>query len=292
VFEGFREVRIQTGEAEIFALTGGSGPPLLLLHGFPQTHVMWHAVAARLAARFSLVIADLRGYGNSRGPAPDAAHRRYAKRAMGGDMIDVMTMLGHERFFVAGHDRGARVAYRMALDRPDAIARLAVLDIVPTLDMWEGMTRELALGSYHWLFLAQPAPLPERLIGRDPDFYLRHLLDRWGGTAALDPAAVAHYERHFRKSSVIQAVCEDYRAGATVDLEDDLADRRSGRRVACPMLLVWGRRYLTAKSESPLNVWRLWAADVREAALDCGHFVAEERPDECAAALEQFFGEA
>ncbi len=153
------------------------------------------------------------------------------------------------------------------------------------------MGRELALGSYHWLFLAQPAPLPERLIGRDPDFYLHHLLERWGGPGVLDPAAVAHYERHFRKSSVIQAACEDYRAGATVDLEDDRADRKRGRTVACPMLLIWGRRYLPAKSESPLNVWRLWAGDAREVALDCGHFVAEERPDECAAALEQFFGE-
>ena len=201
-------------------------------------------------------------------------------------------MLGHERFFVAGHDRGARVGYRLALDRPDAIARLAVLDVVPTLDMWEGMSRDLALGSYHWLFLAQPAPLPERLIGRDPDFYLHHLLDRWGAPGALDPLAVAHYERHFRKASVIQAACEDYRAGATVDLEDDRADRKRGQTVGCPMLLVWGRRYLPAKSESPLNVWRLWAGDVREVGLDCGHFVAEERPDECAAALEQFFGEA
>jgi haloacetate dehalogenase len=292
VFEGFQDHRIQTGDAEIFTLTGGSGPPLLLLHGFPQTHVMWHAVAARLAQRFSLVIPDLRGYGNSRGPAPDAAHRHYSKRVMGRDMIEVMTLLGHERFFVAGHDRGARVAYRLALDSPNAVGRLAVLDIAPTLDMWDGMNRDQGLGSYHWLFLAQPPPLPERLIGRDPDFYLHHLLDRWAGRPdALHPAAVAHYQRHFRKQSVIQAVCEDYRAGATVDLEDDRIDRKRGRRVSCPTLLVWGRAYLQAKVGSPIDVWRLWAADVREVPLECGHFVAEERPEECAEALEKFFSE-
>src|SRR5262245_28254053 len=160
---------------------------------------MWHAVAPLLASRFSLVIPDLRGYGNSRGPAPDPAHRHYSKRAMGRDMVELMALLGHERFFLAGHDRGARVGYRLAPDHPSAVARLAVLDIAPTLDMWESMNRDQALGSYHWLFLAQPAPLPERLIGRDPDFYLRHLIERWAGRPdAIDPAAMAHYERHFR----------------------------------------------------------------------------------------------
>jgi haloacetate dehalogenase len=290
VFDGFHEHRLPAGDAEIFSLTGGSGPALLLLHGFPQNHVMWHAVAPRLTSKFSLIIPDLRGYGDSRGPAADAAHRNYSKRAMAADALALMTALGHDRFFVAGHDRGARVGYRLALDRPDRVARLAVLDILPTFDVWARMDRNAALNSYHWLFLAQPGPLPERLIGHDPDFYLHHLLDRWAGNPrSLAPAAVAEYARHFRKASVIAAVCEDYRAGATVDLEDDRADREHGRRLRCPTLVLWGRRYLSAKAGSPLDVWTPWADDVRDVAIDCGHFIAEEQPAACADALEDFF---
>jgi len=290
VFDGFREHRIPTGDAEIFALTGGSGPPLLLLHGFPQNHVMWHLVAPRLVPGFSLVVPDLRGYGDSRGPAPDPSHRHYSKRAMAADMIAVMAALGHDRFFVAGHDRGGRVGYRLALDHPDCVERLAVLDILPTFEVWARMEQRAALNGYHWLFLAQPAPLPERLIGHDPDFYLRHLLDRWAGRpGALDPSAVAEYARHFRMPSVIEAVCEDYRAGATVDLDDDRANRDEGRRLKCPTLVLWGRRYLAARATTPLEVWRPWAEDVRDAALDCGHFLAEEEPAACADALRTFF---
>jgi haloacetate dehalogenase len=290
VFDGFRENRIRTADADIFMRAGGAGPPLLLLHGFPQSHVMWHRVAPSLAARFSMVIPDLRGYGDSLGPPPDPGHRHYSKRVMAADMIAVMAALGHERFFVAGHDRGGRVAYRLALDHPERIARLAVLDILPTFDVWERMNTEAALRSYHWLFLAQPAPLPERLIGHDPDFYLRHLLDRWAGRPeALDSAAIAEYSRHFRKPSVIEAMCEDYRAGATTDRDDDRADRLSGRRLACPTLVLWGTRYLAGQAASPLDIWRPWAEDVRDVALDCGHFLAEEQPDACAAALTTFF---
>jgi haloacetate dehalogenase len=292
VFEGFSEHRIATRDADIFALTGGEGPPLLLLHGYPQNHVMWHRVAPRLATSFSLIIPDLRGYGDSMGPAPDAAHLNYSKRTMAADMVSLMEALGHPRFSIAGHDRGGRVAYRLALDRPERVARVAALDILPTFEVWQRMNRDAAMRSYHWLFLAQPAPLPEQLIGRDPDFYLLHLLNRWAGApAALDPASIAEYARHFRKPSVIEATCEDYRAGATVDLEHDRADRASGRRLSCPLLVLWGRRYLAGQAASPLDVWRSWAGDVREVALECGHFLAEEEPQGCADALNGFFGE-
>jgi haloacetate dehalogenase len=290
MLEGFGERRIRTREAEIFVRTAGSGPPLVLLHGYPQTHAMWHRTAPRLAERFSVILPDLRGYGASAGPPPDAEHLGYAKRAMAEDVIEVMRALGHERFMVAGHDRGGRVGYRLALDHPDRVTRLAALDIVPTLDAWQRLTdRAGALRTYHWLFLAQPPPLPERLIGGDPEFYLRHLLERWAGREdALDPAAVAEYARHFAKPAVIEATCEDYRAGASVDVEHDRADYEAGRRIECPVLVVWGRRYLAAAS--PLAVWRSWAVDAREVALDCGHFVAEEQPEACAAALLEFFG--
>jgi haloacetate dehalogenase len=288
----FEERRIPTGQAEIFLRTGGTGPPLLLLHGYPQSHVMWHAVAPRLRTHFTLVMPDLRGYGESTGPPPDPQHLGYSKRAMAGDMGAIMTALGHGQFLLAGHDRGGRVGYRLALDHPERVRRFAALDILPTLDVWERMDKDSALRTYHWLFLAQPAPLPERLIGRDPEFYLRHLLDRWAGRSdALDPAAVAEYVRHFRKPSVIEAGCEDYRAGATVDLEHDRADRAAGRQLRYPTLVVWARRYLATKAASPVAVWRAWGADVREVALDCGHFVAEEQPEACAVALREFFSE-
>ena len=290
MFDGFEERSITTSSAEIFLLIGGSGPPLLLLHGYPQNHVMWHAVAPVLRAHFSLVIPDLRGYGDSQGPRPDPEHVNYSKRAMAGDMVELMSTLGYERFALAGHDRGGRVAYRLALDRPDRVIALAVLDIIPTVGMWERMDHRSALRSFHWLFLAQPAPLPEHLIGQDAEFFLRQLVDRWAGRPdALDSEAVAQYVRHFKKGSVIEATCEDYRAGATVDLDHDRADRDRNRKIRCPTLVLWGRRYLAAKAASPLEVWQSWADDVREVALDCGHFVAEERADECAAALLNFF---
>jgi haloacetate dehalogenase len=291
VFEGFAGRRVASGDADLFVRVGGSGPPLLLLHGYPQTHAMWHAVAPRLARRFTLVLPDLRGYGESRGPKPDPEHRGYSKRVMAEDARRVVAALGHTRFFVAGHDRGGRVAYRLALDRPECVAGLAVLDILPTLEQWERMDWRGALTTFHWPFLAQPAPVPERLIGQDPDFWARYLLERWAGRRdALDPAAVEAYLRAFRQPTVIEATCEDYRAGADVDVEDDRADRQAGRRIGCPTLVIWGRRYLAAKAESPAEVWRAWAEDVGEVALDCGHFVAEEEPEACARALEEFFG--
>ncbi len=289
MFEGFERKRITVGEAEINLVHGGDGPPLLLLHGYPQSHVVWHAVAPLLQERFSLVIPDLRGYGESRGPAPDPEHRNYSKRTMAQDMVAVMERLGHDRFFLAGHDRGARVAYRLTLDHPAHVLRLASLDTVPTLDIWEAMDWEASLDAFHWPFLAQPGGLPERLIGADPDFFLDYLLDRWAGSpGALDPAAVAQYRAHFRKPSVLTAMAEDYRAGATIDVEHDREDRAAWKRIACPLLVPWGRRYMKS---SPLAVWRRWADDVQELELDCGHFIAEEAPEACAQALIAFFAE-
>ena len=290
MFEGFEAAQLPTRQADIFVRTGGTGPPLLLLHGFPQNHLMWHAVAPRLRDRFSLVIPDLRGYGDSTGPAPDPLHVNYSKRVMAADMVEIMAVLGHSRFMVAGHDRGARVAYRMTLDDPDRVIRLAVLDILPTLDVWERMRHDSALRSYHWLFLAQPAPVPERLIQGNPDFYLEHLLTRMAGRReAVAPGPRSEYARQFRRAPVVEAMCEDYRAGATVDADHDRSDRAAGRRIACPTLVLWATRYLSSDAAVPMEIWRRWADDVREVKLDCGHFVAEEEPEACAEALENFF---
>lgn len=292
MLEGFSERRIDSGEAEIYLRTGGSGPPLLLLHGYPQTHVVWHRVAPRLAERFTLVLPDLRGYGRSRGPGPDPAHRNHSKRAMAADMVAVMRALGFERFGLAGHDRGARVGYRLCLDHPERVSRFASLDVIPTLDTWEAMGADAALGAYHWPFLAVPAPLPETLIGHDPGFYLRHLVARWAGRPeAIAPEALADYLACFAEPSVIAATCEDYRAGAGLDRAHDRADREAGRRLACPVLVLWGRDYPAEGEASPLAIWRRWAAEVTGEGLEgCGHFLPEEAPDRVADALAAFFG--
>lgn len=290
MLETFEERRILVGDAEIHLRVGGKGPPLLLLHGYPQTHVMWHRVAPQLAKGFTVVLADLRGYGRSKGPKADPEHRGYSKRAMAEDMVKVMSALGHERFGLAGHDRGGRVGYRLCLDHPDRVERFAALDIIPTLDVWEQMDADAALGTYHWQFLAVPAPVPERLIGGAPEFYVEHLLARWAAPGStLHPKAVNAYLTQFRRPEVIAATCEDYRAGATIDRALDLADREAGRRIACPVLVIWGRHYHASRKGSPAEVWRRWADDVSEVALDCGHFVAEEAPEACAEALWVFF---
>lgn len=291
MLEAFEEHRIALEQAEIYLRCGGSGPPLLLLHGYPQTHAIWNRIAPRMAERFTLVLPDLRGYGRSRGPVPDPAHRHYSKRAMAGDMVAVMQRLGFETFAVAGHDRGARVGYRLCLDHPERVTRYASLDVIPTLEVWEAMDADGALATYHWPFLAVPAPVPERLIGSDPDFYLRHLLERWAGdVAALDPVALEDCLTHFRDPKVIAATCADYRAGATLDREHDRQDRDAGRRVTCPLLVLWGRDYLGHGGESPLAVWRRWAEQVEGEGFEgCGHFLPEEDPDRTADALLRFF---
>lgn len=288
MFEGFQEHRIKTEDAEIFVLTGGAGPPLLLLHGYPQNHFMWHRVAPLLLDRFSLVIPDLRGYGESEGPPPDPEHVNYSKRAMANDMVAVMAQLGFDRFNVAGHDRGGRVAYRLTLDHPRVVTRLALLDILPTLEVWDRMNWESAIRTFHWLLLAQPAPLPESFINQNPQLFMKYVFKRWAGKP-LDPEAIAEYLESFQRQSVVEASCEDYRAGATVDVEHDRADRAALRKISCPVLLVYSQRYLTVKDSSPLEVWQTWATDVQAVALDCGHFVAEEEPEATAAAMKEFF---
>jgi haloacetate dehalogenase len=285
VLDGFAESRIETGEAEIHVRHGGSGPPLLLLHGYPQTHAMWHRIAPRLAEAFAVVAPDLRGYGRSSKPATTDDHEPYSKRAMARDQVAVMRALGHERFAVCGHDRGARCAYRLALDHPDRVTALAVLDIIPTADVFRRLDRRFALSAWHWFFLAAPHDLPERMIAADPDaFYLR------GGGHVFAPDALDDYRRSFRDPDCIHAMCEDYRAGATLDVAHDEADRGT-RRIGCPTLVLWGTRGSVARVDGLLDVWREWADDVRGRALDSGHFLAEEAPDATCDELLSFLQE-
>ncbi|MGQ9366706.1 alpha/beta fold hydrolase [Azospirillum sp. ST 5-10] len=290
MLEGFAGRRVATSGAEIFAAVGGDGPPLLLLHGFPQTHAMWHRVAPELARRFTVVAADLRGYGASEKMAGDPAHVRHSKRAMAQDQVEVMAALGFERFAVCGHDRGARVAHRMALDHPDRVERLAVVDIVPTLEVFERVDQAMATAYYHWFFLIQPGGLPEHLIGLDPEFYLRRTLGSWGsGTGAFGEEAFAAYLQAFRNPATVHAMCEDYRAAASIDLEHDRGDRLAGRTVAAPTLALWGADSVVGRTYAdPLALWRPYAPRVEGRALPGGHFLPEERPQETLAALLAF----
>jgi haloacetate dehalogenase len=293
MLDDFQAREVPTGETTIFVRRAGSGPPVLLLHGFPQTHLMWRAVAPRLARRFTVVCADLRGYGRSGCPASAPDHAPYAKRAMARDMVAVMERLGFARFAVAGHDRGGRVAYRLALDHPERVDRLAVLDIVPTAEAWERAEAGFALGYWPWSLLAQPEPLPERLVGGAPEAIVDDALGHWGSPrGAFPPAVRAAYVEALRDPARVHAICEEYRAAATLDREHDRVDRGSGRRIACPVLALWsGRGALGAwyaAAGGPLGIWRAWADDVQGRPLDAGHFFPEEIPDETATALTRF----
>ncbi len=282
LFDGFSLSRVELPGVTIRLRHGGSGPPLLLLHGHPQTHVMWHRLAPLLAARYTLVMPDLRGYGQSSKPPSADDHAAYSKRAMALDGVRLMARYGFERFAVVGHDRGGRVAYRMALDHPDRVSRLAVLDILPTAETWRRLDRKLGLDYWHWFFLAQPAPLPERLICADPDaFYFR------SGRELFDPAALDDYLSAIRDPATVHAMCEDYRAGATIDVDLDEADHAERRRIGCPLLVLWsGRGEL--EGLDPLATWREWATDVRGSSVDAGHFLAEEAPSQVADRLREF----
>jgi haloacetate dehalogenase len=288
MFDGFRLEMVDTGEALIRMRHGGSGPPLLLLHGHPQTHAMWHKVAPMLAESFTVVAMDLRGYGESSKPPSDERHEPYSKRAMARDGVAVMRHLGFEQFYVAGHDRGARCAYRMALDHPERILKLAVLDIIPTGEAWRRADMRFALDFWHWAFLAQPYPFPERLIGADPDYYYwrRHSPDPpdYG-----DREVFEDFRRGFTNPETIHSMCEDYRAGATIDLELDEADRRAGRKIECPALALWAAEDELGEWYDVLEVWRDWADDVQGRALPCGHHMALEAPDETYRELFRFF---
>lgn len=295
LFPGFESHTFKTSGAEIFARIGGDGPPLFLLHGYPQTHVMWHRVAPMLAQHFRLIIPDLRGYGASSVPESDAQHIPYSKRAMTRDIIDIAADLRHDCFFFCGHDRGARVGYRLALDHPERVKRLVLLDIVPTYDMWNRMNRDLALKTFHWPFLAQPYPWPENMVGRDPVCWLEHKLADWSGSGKLtefDARALAHYRDFFEQPSRQHATCEDYRAGATCDLEADEADYVAGARITCPTAVFWGAKGIPSMTEGPLPIWREWCEKVEGRAIPSGHFLAEEAPDETARAILAFLTRA
>ncbi|MDX8468870.1 alpha/beta hydrolase [Mesorhizobium sp. VK23B] len=293
MFEGFESAEVDTHGARIFIRTAGSGPGLLLLHGFPETHLMWRDVAPKLADRFSVVCADLRGYGKSSCPPSDPHHAPYAKRAMAADLAALMTKLGFARFMVAGHDRGGRAAYRLALDRPDRIEKLAVLDIIPTADAWDRADARLALSYWPWSLLAQPEPLPETIMAAAADAIVDNALAGWGSSPSAFPAEVRHaYAEALRDPVHAHAICEEYRAAATLDREHDHADRAAGRRIGCPVLALWSEHGALAEwyaaEGGPLALWREWADDVSGGPMPGGHFFPEEASAETAARLSDF----
>ena len=281
LFPGFAVQDIAGENAiKIRTLTGSSGPPLLLLHGHPQTHAIWHKVAPALAKSFTLILCDLRGYGDSSKPPGGADHLTYSKRSMAADLWQVMQTLGHRRFSVMGHDRGARVAHRLAMDQEDAVERLVLLDIAPTLAMYEQTNEAFARAYWHWFFLIQPAPLPERLIEADAQAYVRDLMGgRSAGLAPFDRRALAEYTRCLGLPGAAHALCEDYRAAASIDLEHDRADRIAARRLAMPVLVLWGEHGVVHRCFKPLEEWRRVAREVDGVALPCGHYIAEEAPE-------------
>jgi haloacetate dehalogenase len=286
VFEGFETSTIDAGGVKIQARHGGNGPPLLLLHGNPQTLAMWHLVAPPLAEDFTIIATDLRGYGDSSKPPSDERHTPYSKRAMAEDQIAVMRHFGFERFALCGHDRGGRVGYRMALDHPGIVRKLAVLDIVPTWEAFSRADMAFGLSYWHWFFLAQPFDLPERLICADPDYYF---LSREERRRVFTPEAMKEYLRCFRDPRTVHAICEDYRAAVTLDFAYDEADRREERRITCPVLALWGREGFLERHYDVLGVWRGWADDVRGRALGGGHYLPEEAPEETCVELRAFF---
>jgi haloacetate dehalogenase len=290
-FDGYAQERVDVGEVTLRVRHGGSGSPLLLLHGYPETHLMWSGIAGDLAREHTVVAPDLRGYGESTQPPTVADHSTYGKRAMAEDGVRLMRQLGFDRFDVVGHDRGARVGYRMALDHPEAVRRLTVMDVVPTAEVWARADARLALGYWHWGFLAQPEPIPETLIGSDPEFFFFDA-EFGGAIRGFAAEAVADYTRCVRDPAVVHAMCEDYRAGAGHDRRLDEDDRAAGRRIRCPVQVLWGGKGALAAWYDTLAVWRAWADDVTGEALDCGHFIVEERPTEALAAIRRFHGAA
>jgi haloacetate dehalogenase len=292
LFPGFEARRIDGDGVALNVRIGGVGAPLVLLHGYPQSHATWHRIAPALARHFTVIVPDLRGYGDSDVPADDAAHSVYSKRTMARDIAAVMAELGFDRFAVLGHDRGARVAYRLALDMPERVSRLGIIEVVPTAEMWRAFDAGMALGTYHWPFLAQKAPLPETLISANPDFYLEWTLAQWSRSKSLDtfdPQALDHYRRAFREPVRIAAMCADYRAGATTDRDADEADIAAGRRIAAPLHFVWADGGFPARTGDPLGIWRRWAETVSGDQIVSGHFAQEENPDGVLSAFLPFF---
>jgi len=290
-FEGFTPFTVRTASGiDVHGVKGGEGPPLLLLHGHPQTHMIWHCCADELAKHFTVIATDLRGYGASSKPAGDDAHVTYSKRAMAADQVAVMRHFGHERFLVCAHDRGARVAHRMALDHADAVERLMLLDIAPTLAMYEQTDRTFATLYFHWFFLIQPAPLPETLIGDHTDAYIERVMgSRHAGLAPFSPEALDAYRAALRQPGAVHAMCEDYRASATIDLEHDRADIERGNKVACPLRVLWGAEGVIDRCFDPLGEWRRVARDVSGRSLACGHYIPEEASAELVTEMLAFF---
>ncbi|MEK7438771.1 MAG: alpha/beta hydrolase [Pseudomonadota bacterium] len=287
LFPGFERKQIQVSGASINLVQAGSGPAVLLLHGYPQTHCIWHAIAPRLAQGYTVVAADLRGYGDSSKPAGLADHSNYSKRAMAQDQAELMQALGHAEFYLVGHDRGARVAHRLALDYPQRVKKLAVLDICPTRTMYAKSDRAFAKAYFHWFFLIQPAPFPETLIGADPAFFMNYQMGRrHGGLEVFAADAMAEYLRCFSDPACIHATCEDYRAAESIDLAHDAAD--AAKKIACPVLALWGKHGVVEQQFDCLADWRAVAREVRGRALDCGHYLPEERHDEVTRELESF----
>jgi haloacetate dehalogenase len=293
LFPGFLIEDIQTTGATIRTLRMGSGPPLLLLHGYPQTHVLWHKIAGSLAEHFTVILTDLRGYGDSSKPDGGVRHENYSFGAMARDQLEVMRHFGQERFFVASHDRGARTAHRLCLDNPEAVRKVCFMDIVPTLRMYRDTSKEFATKYMWWFFLIQAAPLPERMIGADPEFFLeRHFAMQNGTPGALTEEALREYKRCFCIPEAIHASCEDYRAAAEIDLEMDEADEKAGHKVEAPVLALWGSKGAIGKLWSVLDVWRQHAnRTVEGRALDSGHYLAEEQPQEVLNEFLRFFND-
>lgn len=288
MFEGFEQRQIETNGATINLVIGGSGPPLLLLHGYPQTHVMWHKVAPHLAEDFTVVAADLRGYGDSGKPVGDPEHLNYSKRAMAQDQVDMMERLGFESFFLAGHDRGARVSHRLTKDHPQRVRKLATLDIIPTHRMFQIVNKEMATNTFHWFFLIQPYDFPERVIGAAADYFMRSRFERGQDAATVFPSeAVEEYVRCGSDPATIHAICEDYRAGASIDLVHDEADFQN--KVACPHLALWSATGYVGRTQDVLGVWRDYSENVRGHSMPSGHHIAEELPEETHRELRDFF---
>ncbi len=290
MFESFDTRDVAVNGTVIRCRVGGSGPALLLLHGHPQSHVMWHRVAPALAETFTVVCADLRGYGDSARPGASPHHAAYSKRTMAQDMADLMTSLGFQQFRLAAHDRGARVAHRLLLDHPARVQRAMLLDIAPTLAMYEQTTEAFAKAYWHWFFLIQPAPLPERLIDADPAAYIRDVMGRrHAGLAAFAPEALQEYLRCIAIPGTATSICEDYRASAGIDLEHDRADREKGHKVLAPLRVLWGAEGAVGRCFPVLDLWRQAATEVSGKALDCGHYIAEEQPAKLLEEMREFF---
>jgi haloacetate dehalogenase len=289
---GFAQSRIDVGDLSLSVHTGGEGAPLFLVHGYPQNHMCWAGIAPELARRFRVIVPDLRGYGDSDAPPDDPEHTVYSKRQMARDIVGLADRLGFDRFNILGHDRGARVTYRLALDHPDRVIRVGIIEVIPTADFWRAWNAELAYKAYHWTFLAQPAPLPEMLIAANPVAYVEHSLRNWTLAKSLDvfaPTALDAYRRQARDPARIAAMCADYRAGATTDRRIDEADRAAGRRIAAPLMFLCGAHGFPAQTGDPGAQWRRWAEDVQTATCESGHFAMEENPQAVLDTFVPFF---